>query len=99
MKIGHASTIMSLITDLKLAMCVREPRKWNSDSFSNYAYLLAVLLSLKLLLLVIMDKMIPSFTRLSKSLQTARIHSIPRESINVAANAIIDTNECESNYV
>ena len=36
MKIGHASTIMSLISDLKLAMGVREPRKWNSDSFTNY---------------------------------------------------------------
>ena len=52
MKIGHACTIMSLITDLKLAMGVCEPRKWNSDLFSNYTYLLTILSSLKLLPLV-----------------------------------------------
>ena len=48
MKIGHRARL-SLITDLKLAMGVCEPRKWNSDSFSNYAYLLTILSSLKLL--------------------------------------------------
>ena len=50
MKLGHASTIMSLISELKLVTGVRGPRKWNSDSFSNYAYLLTILSSLKLLL-------------------------------------------------
>ena len=52
MRTGHACTIMSLITDLKLAMGVREPRKWNSDSFSDYAYLLTSLPSFKISLLV-----------------------------------------------
>ena len=51
MRPGDATTIMSLITDLKLAMGVRDPRKWNLDSFSNSAYMLTVL-SLKLLPLV-----------------------------------------------
>ena len=31
LKLGHAFTFMSLITDLKLAMGIHEPRKWNSD--------------------------------------------------------------------
>ena len=52
MKRGDAYMVMSLITDLKLAKGVCEPRKWNSDSFSNYAYLLTVLSSLKPLPLV-----------------------------------------------
>ena len=43
MKAGPAHSIMRLITDLKQTIGVREPRKWNLDSFSNYAYLLTVL--------------------------------------------------------
>ena len=48
--LGHIFTFMSLITDLKLVMGVREPCKWNLDSFSNYACLLNLLRSLKKLL-------------------------------------------------
>ena len=37
---GDATTIMSLITDLKIAKGVHDPGKLNLDSFSNFAYLL-----------------------------------------------------------
>ena len=43
MKEGPARNIMSLITDLEQTIGVREPRKWNLDSSSHYAYFLTVL--------------------------------------------------------